>query len=1289
MASVSVQGHTLLSQRCQTCSTASVKIFTCIQCNSLAFCDPCWSKWVLHLPGAVGWGGKPHEKADLVVIQRLRQIFEPLRTGTDHEVELARDRETTWFGFGRDSSGHPIFQDYGRLAAIMSESHVVGTTDRYPQLVSFIGEAGAGKSTLIKLLMDRQDLHSPETSNYHTPVTSSSNDYIPTTADVHLYTDPSTLFTDTPLLFIDCEGLNGGEAMPKALRYFQQDTNREGNIGCRNSEYACPSQARINKLPPSRYSSQRYITWANSPQTQKREYTVSQLYPRILYTFSDVVVFVLRNPRSFESTVLDKLVSWGATSVDKSLNQPTLPHAIVVLNATEDVDEKEWDVEIATNKLMSAIQDAISREPALDEYVRAWRKQGKEINSTEDLLSQCYASVTVVRVPRQGSYMLLDQQAATLFDLIKKRCSDSHLKKRQARMLANAEMLQLYLHASYDHFTKDLESPFDFVKEALRHNPVSRSFEGNILRLAVSMKSHARSLVLRNDANRIFLKLAPMVASCIMLDAVRQHRLGTAEQLLSNAYTQLCVSALYTFANLYWPCNFFNPAYRQGRCCNVLSGHNPKGHQNEHGKIIGHGKYQSNFDHSTFIPEWNRLIQDSLTKIQAAAYEIGQKIPGRSDLQIASILHRERISNFYNTLGNPVDFVSHSACFSCLRGLPECVLPCSHILCLECVKIYGRTTSRTTVELNRCPLHVREIMADPPWVITIKPPHAGVRVLCLDSGGVDGIVELKVLQAVEDLLGSRLPIRIFFDLIIGTSAGGIIALGLGVNGWSIDETIKKFKILYTEAFTPREMMGIPLLDNLSSTYHGSIYKTKPLEKALKTSFSERNLFGNVQPRNEMPTRVAVTSTTALGHKEVVFSNYNRPEPLSQSMSYEFIRPSEPSNEVKIWEAARATSAMPPYFKPFRKTETGNQYIDGGLRQACPVWVAHQEMNLIWSDVANSPPDIVLSVGAGCIVRNEDRLRGDRSSLGIDSSSKTTTPSAKLVGKSSSKLAEAMDNLADYQKRSRTWDQFMARRSSSNLLETAEDTSRYIRISPELNIRAPRFDDIQRLDEVEREAEEVLQQNIAEIKEVAHRLVASAFFFEKDGSVKQTPSGYTCKGSIFCRFRNSSDNMKGLGAFLKLSLKGSFEPYFLVEDDMPGSAAQQLVLTEATIRNMYQQGYFDMGPIRIDATKEHTAIKITLCLQVSPYISGETALPISGFPRQLMSEDIIHAAPSQSTIPSPRKSSDVRQMQQNLGITIKELRPGITGSISELPSSEPVAELPDSPAPIPELSSERI
>lgn len=57
------------------------------------------------------------------------------------------------------------------------------------------------------------------------------------------------------------------------------------------------------------------------------------------------------------------------TTVDKSLNQPVLPHAVIVFNATDiNVDEKEWDVTKATQMLMTDIHDAIIREPALQEY---------------------------------------------------------------------------------------------------------------------------------------------------------------------------------------------------------------------------------------------------------------------------------------------------------------------------------------------------------------------------------------------------------------------------------------------------------------------------------------------------------------------------------------------------------------------------------------------------------------------------------------------------------------------------------------------------------------------------------------------------------------------------------------------------------------------------------------------------------------------------------------------------------------------------------------------------------
>lgn len=132
-------------------------------------------------------------------------------------------------------------------------------------------------------------------SKYRSPVTSSNYDRIPTTGDVHLYADPATFNTSAPMLFVDCEGLNGGEARPKGLWHIASESVPQGMLPPDPIESSYFNDS--SRLLRSRYSSQRSISWAKTPQTKKREYTVSQLYPRILYTFSDVVVFVLRNPR--------------------------------------------------------------------------------------------------------------------------------------------------------------------------------------------------------------------------------------------------------------------------------------------------------------------------------------------------------------------------------------------------------------------------------------------------------------------------------------------------------------------------------------------------------------------------------------------------------------------------------------------------------------------------------------------------------------------------------------------------------------------------------------------------------------------------------------------------------------------------------------------------------------------------------------------------------------------------------------------------------------------------------
>ena len=57
-----------------------------------------------------------------------------------------------------------------------------------------------------------------------------------------------------------------------------------------------------------------------------------------------------------------------------------------------------------------------------------------------------------------------------------------------------------------------------------------------------------------------------------------------------------------------------------------------------------------------------------------------------------------------------------------------------------------------------------------------KFKRAGSRILCLDGGGIRGLIQLEVLSQLEKKTGRK--ITELFDWIIGTSTGGLIALGL-------------------------------------------------------------------------------------------------------------------------------------------------------------------------------------------------------------------------------------------------------------------------------------------------------------------------------------------------------------------------------------------------------------------------------------------------------------------------------------------------------------------------------
>jgi hypothetical protein len=114
-------------------------------------------------------------------------------------------------------------------------------------------------------------------------------------------------------------------------------------------------------------------------------------------------------------------------------------------------------------------------------------------------------------------------------------------------------------------------------------------------------------------------------------------------------------------------------------------------------------------------------------------------------------------------------------------------------------------------------------------------------------------------------------------LLILNSTGGIIALGLAVENWSVEECMKRFTNLCGDAFTPREFLKVPILGKLATVNHRSMYKTKPFENALRSSFVDRPLFGGMNGQDGYMIKVAVTSTTMMDLQPVILANYNRPD----------------------------------------------------------------------------------------------------------------------------------------------------------------------------------------------------------------------------------------------------------------------------------------------------------------------------------------------------------------------------------------------------------------------------
>ena len=218
-----------------------------------------------------------------------------------------------------------------------------------------------------------------------------------------------------------------------------------------------------------------------------------------------------------------------------------------------------------------------------------------------------------------------------------------------------------------------------------------------------------------------------------------------------------------------------------------------------------------------------------------------------------------------------------------------------------------------------------------------------LRILSIDGGGVRGLIPALVLAEIERRTGRHS--RDLFDLIAGTSTGGLIALGLSVpdaEGRPRHNAERLVKLYEEEGpnIFPRPFM--PRIKDFY-TYAGVKYAPANLEAVLDKYFGRVRL------------------SQALGDVMVTAYEIERRKPWF----FKSWRARRGDDDFALAQVARATTAAPTYFPPAKVATAGAAgyfaFVDGGVFANTPAMCAFVEGRVLHPGAKDT---VLVSLGTG-------------------------------------------------------------------------------------------------------------------------------------------------------------------------------------------------------------------------------------------------------------------------------------------------------------------------------------